>query len=66
MGSKTTIPFYTVPNVSFSLKCDTLRVSGYGLEWSETTLLNKKNLWLDKKTLAMVFPGVKATTRPGC
>jgi hypothetical protein len=32
-------PFYSVSFVSFGLKCDTLRVSGYGLEWSETTLL---------------------------
>ena len=33
------IPFYTI---SFSLECDTLRVSGYGSEWFETLLLSQR------------------------
>jgi len=33
-------PFYSVPNVSFSLEYDTLRVSGYGSDGFETLLLS--------------------------
>lgn len=44
LTSTETFTFYIVPNVSFSLECDTLRVISYGLEWSETLLLSKSGI----------------------